>query len=52
LSPGGEQDPGLAAAEARAARDLVFMREGKAAVISSPSPLTGPVIYQFRLAHK
>jgi hypothetical protein len=53
LVPRGEQIPdGLADAAGRGARDLVFMQEGKAAVISSPSPLTGPVIYEFRLAHK
>jgi hypothetical protein len=34
------------------ARDLVFMREGQQSVISSPTPLAGPVIYQFHLAHK
>jgi hypothetical protein len=33
-------------------RDLVFMREGEQTVVSSPTPLTGPVIYQFQLAHK
>jgi hypothetical protein len=42
----------LADAAGRGERDLVFMREGQAAVISSPAPLTGPVIYEFRLAHK
>jgi len=39
-------------AATRAARDLVFIRQKETAVISSPAPLTGPVIYQFRLAHK
>jgi hypothetical protein len=53
LIPRGEEVPqDLSDAAGRSARDLVFMREGKAAVISSPVPLTGPVIYQFRLAHK
>ena len=33
-------------------RDLVFLRQNDTAVISSPQPLTGPVIYEFRLAHK
>jgi hypothetical protein len=33
-------------------RDLLFMRQKDTAVISSPAPLTGPVIYEFRLAHK
>jgi len=53
LIPRGEPVPqDLMEAAGRGERDLVFMREGKAAVISSPAPLTGPVIYQFRLAHK
>jgi len=30
----------------------MVMREKDTAVISSPEPLTGPVIYEFRLAHK
>jgi hypothetical protein len=33
-------------------RDLLFMRQKNTAVISSPAPLTGPVIYEFRLAHR
>ncbi|HTP36307.1 MAG TPA: DUF4384 domain-containing protein [Candidatus Acidoferrales bacterium] len=53
LIPRDAQIPeNLADAAGRGARDLVFMQEGKAAVISSPAPLTGPVIYEFRLAHK
>jgi Domain of unknown function (DUF4384) len=53
LIPRGDPVPrDLSEAAGRGARDLVFMRQGKAAVISSPEPLTGPVIYQFRLAHR
>jgi hypothetical protein len=53
LIPRGEQAPqNMSEAAERGERDLVFMREGKSAVISSPAPLTGPVIYEFRLAHK
>ena len=33
-------------------RDLLFMRQQDTAVISSTAPLTGPVIYEFRLAHR
>lgn len=33
-------------------RELVFIREKEAAVVSSPSSLNGPVVYEFRLAHK
>jgi hypothetical protein len=40
--------PGLGRGE----RDLLFMRQKNTAVISSQEPLTGPVIYEFRLAHR
>jgi hypothetical protein len=33
-------------------RDLLFMRQKNTAVISSPVPLSGPVIYEYRLAHR
>lgn len=36
----------------REKRDLLFLRQKNTAVISSPVPLAGPVIYQYRLAHK
>jgi len=53
LIPRGEQVPdNMTEAAGRGESDLVFMRQGKSAVISSPAPLTGPVIYEFRLAHK
>jgi hypothetical protein len=32
--------------------DLLFLRQKNTAVISSPVPLSGPVIYEFRLAHR
>ena len=41
----------LAAANA-ASRELLFMRQQNTAVISSQAPLTGPVIYEFQLAHR
>jgi hypothetical protein len=41
----------LAAANA-ASRELLFVREQNTAVISSHDPLTGPVIYEFQLAHR
>ena len=41
----------LSAANA-ASRDLLFMRQKDTAVISSPAPLTGPIIYEFQLAHR
>lgn len=35
-----------------ASRELLFMRQQNTAVISSPEPLTGPIIYEFQLAHR
>jgi hypothetical protein len=31
---------------------LMFLRKQNTAVVSSPVPLKGPVIYEFHLAHK
>jgi hypothetical protein len=33
-------------------RELLFMQEQGGAVLSSPQPLTGPVVYELRLAHR
>ncbi len=33
-------------------RELVIVRKGEGTVVSSPVKLTGPVIYEFHLAHK
>ncbi|MFN3322444.1 MAG: DUF4384 domain-containing protein [Bryobacteraceae bacterium] len=33
-------------------RELVFIREKETAVVSSPVPMEGPVVYEYRLAHK
>lgn len=33
-------------------RDLLFLRKESSTVIASANPLSGPVVYQFRLAHK
>jgi uncharacterized protein DUF4384 len=49
----GEQLPqGLAGAGASTPRDLLFLRKEKTTVVASQVPLTGPVVYEFRLAHK
>jgi hypothetical protein len=53
LVPRGEEIPQNIAGPADAAqRDLVFMQQKDTAVVASTAPLTGPVIYEFRLAHK
>ncbi len=33
-------------------RELVIMRRQNQTVLSSPSPMNGPVVYEFRLAHR
>jgi hypothetical protein len=33
-------------------RELLFIREKDVSVVASPGPLGGPVIYEFRLAHR
>jgi|SRR5579871_2764622 len=43
---------GLADAADQSRRDLLFLQQKDTAVISSPAPLTGPVIYEFHLAHR
>jgi hypothetical protein len=54
LVPRGTQIPANLVAQGATPeqRDLLFMRQKNTAVISSPAPLTGPVIYEFRLAHR
>lgn len=53
LVPRGQDLPeGLAEAAGQTPSDLLFLRQQDKAVISSPQPLAGPVIYEFRLAHR
>jgi hypothetical protein len=53
MVPRGEElPPNLASTADSNQRDLLFMQEKDTAVIASTAPLTGPVIYEFRLAHK
>jgi hypothetical protein len=33
-------------------RELLFIQENGVTVVSSPAPLTGPVVYELRLAHR
>ena len=42
----------LAQVPSEGSSDLMFMRKQNTAVVSSPVPLKGPVIYEFHLAHK
>lgn len=53
LVPRGEVLPqSLAGAADSSPRDLLFMQQKETAVIASTTPLTGPVIYEFQLAHR
>jgi hypothetical protein len=52
LVPRGEELPQAPAQAGENSRELLFMRQQGKAVIASSEPLTGPVIYEFRLAHK
>jgi hypothetical protein len=33
-------------------RELLFIQENGGTVVSSPAPLTGPIVYELRLAHR
>jgi hypothetical protein len=54
LVPRGEALPQnlVAPGVDREQRDLLFLRQKNTAVISSPVPLSGPIIYEYRLAHR
>ncbi len=51
---GKEEDlpPNLARVPELRSRELVIMRKGEEAVISSPAVAQAPVLYEFRIAHK
>jgi Domain of unknown function (DUF4384) len=42
----------LAGAASQTPEDLLVLRQKDASVVSSPAPLAGPVVYEFRLAHR
>ncbi len=52
IAPGEQLPRGLSSAGNATPRDLLFLREEKTTVVASPVPLTGPIVYEFRLAHK
>ncbi|HWB95915.1 MAG TPA: DUF4384 domain-containing protein [Bryobacteraceae bacterium] len=52
VEPGSALPRNLAGAGAATPRDLLFMRKENTSVVASPVPLSGPVLYEFRLAHK
>jgi hypothetical protein len=52
LVPRGAPLPDNLAAVQQERRELTIMRQKNTSVLSSPVPLTGPVVYEFRLAHR
>lgn len=52
LVPRGSDLPRNLKAAGGEGSDLVFMRQKNTSVVASPEPLSGPVVYEFRLAHK
>lgn len=51
VAPGEELPGGIRQAAPEASRDLQFTRSGSASVVKTPAPLSGPVVYEFLLAH-
>lgn len=52
LTRGQQVPPNLKSVPQENSRQLVFMKEQDQSVVSSPAPLSGPVVYEFRLAHR
>jgi hypothetical protein len=52
VSGAGDLPDNLSSLPRASSRELIIMRKQESFSVSSPAPLTGPVIYEFRLAHK
>ena len=52
VQPGEKLPPNIQGAAGATPRELLFMQEKGGAVLSSQGPLTGPVVYELRLAHR
>jgi len=48
----GQLPQNLAGAAGQTPQDLMVLRQKDTSVVSSPAPLAGPVVYEFRLAHR
>jgi hypothetical protein len=48
----GQLPENLAGAASQTPQDLLVLRQKDTSVVSSPAPLAGPVVYEFRLAHR
>jgi hypothetical protein len=49
---GAELPASLAQAEGQSRRDLMFLKQDDKTVVSGAGPLTAPVIYEYRIAHR
>ncbi|MGD0667462.1 MAG: DUF4384 domain-containing protein [Bryobacteraceae bacterium] len=52
VRPADKLPDNLSAVPGANSRELMFIREQDVSVVASPAPLTAPVIYEFRLAHR
>ena len=52
VEPGETLPPNLSGVAGATPRELLFLEEKGGTVLSSKQPLTGPVIYEIRLAHR
>jgi|SRR5581483_76526 len=52
VQPGETLPPNLSGVAGATPRELLFLEEKGGTVLSSKQPLTGPVIYEIRLAHR
>lgn len=52
VKPGDKLPENMNSFANAAARDLVFTEEPGQTAVSSPNPLTGPLLYELRLAHR
>ena len=52
VKPGEPLPSNLAGIAGATPRELLFMQEKGGTVLSSPAPLSGPVVYELRLSHR
>ena len=52
VKPAEKLPENLSGVPGAASRELMFIREQNSSVVASPAPIAGPVIYEFRVAHR
>jgi hypothetical protein len=52
VKPAEKLPENLSGAPGAASRELMFIREQNSSVVASPAPTSGPIIYEFRVAHR